>query len=78
MSKVIRESDGTLFVLAHQEIRIILGERIKDTWWLECDEKGNVSDGNNDGVLKNMTIHCKIPKGKEDIDISTLSENCLK
>lgn len=76
--KIIRKVDNTLYILATEETRTILNKRIKETWWLECDKDGNISDGNKDGVLKNMKLHCKIPDNCDDLDISSLSEDCLK
>lgn len=77
MKKVIRKKGNTNFVLTDERIEIIDGIRFKNAYWLECDENGNISDGNKDDIIQHQTILCKIPDGKEDIDLSTLSEDCL-
>lgn len=76
--KVIRKKGDVFFLLLDEAIEIIGGIKFKNSYWLECDEKGNISDGNKDGIVQNQTVLCRIPNGKEDIDLSTLSENCLE
>lgn len=56
-------SDG-LYTLKHSEIRIIKGERYKDTFWIRSDGKTKI-------------ILCRIPKNCKDIDIKSLTEGCL-
>lgn len=76
--KVIRKKGDVFFLLLDERIQTIGGVKFKNSYWLECDEYGNISDGNKDGIVQNQTILCRIPKGKKDIDLSTLSEDCFE
>lgn len=78
MKKVIRKKADKHFVLVDERIVEYFGKKYKSAYFLECDKDGNISDGNKDGIISNETITCKIPNGKEDIDLSTLSEDCLE
>lgn len=77
MEKIIRKKGNTNFVAVDTLHREVLGSKIADVFWIECDLEGNISDGNNDGVLKTELIICKVPEGRVSLDISTLSEDCL-
>lgn len=78
MKPIIRKDKNTYFKLVDEYYEIHGSQKFKNSYWLECDKDGNISDGNNDGVLKNKTLVCIIPEGKVDIDLRTLSEDCLK
>ena len=77
MKKIIRKKGDTYFIATHQHNEVRNGVRVKNVYWLECDEKGNIGYVNKDGIIKNETIICRIPEVRSDIDISTLNENCL-
>ena len=75
---IIRKFENTFFRMTDSEVEIRAGIKVKNSYWLECDANGNIADGNNDGVLQNRTLICRIPDHKHDIDLSTLNENCLQ
>lgn len=76
--KVIRKIGNTFYVLSFQTILEMFGKKYKDSWWLECDEEGNVKDSNKNGKIDRKSYLCVIPEGCNDIDLSTLSEDCLE
>lgn len=78
IKQIIRKRNGKFFKLMDARITNYNGVLIKDSYWLECFENGEIGDGDKNGKIENHTIHCKIPKGKTDIDLSTLSEDCLE
>lgn len=67
--KIIRKFRSSHYILKDSRIE----NGYKDTFWIECDEKGNVLRDNP----KTMTLLCKIPEGYQDLDLTTLSEDCL-
>ena len=75
---IIRKRNGKRFRLMDAQVLEVFGVLVKDSYWIECNENGQVSDGDSDGKIDHHTIRCRIPKGHSDIDLSTLSENCLE
>lgn len=80
MSNKVRKNKDGLFFTPIEERRFIGldGKQRKMVTYSECDKDGNIGDGNEDGTISYETILCIIPEDKQDIDLSTLSENCLK
>ena len=75
---IIRKRQGKRFRLTDQRIEKFGDQLFKNSYWLECDANGIIADGDKNGIIEHHTILCKIPKGKTDIDLSTLSEDCLE
>lgn len=75
--KIIRERKGKLFVAIDSVVYPVFGKMMQNVFWVECDKEGNVADGDEDGQIDNHMIICRVPDGKESLDISSLKEDCL-
>ncbi len=76
-SKIIREFQGKKYVCVDAIQRHVLGALVADTYWVECNANGDVTDTDADGIISNLTLMCKVPEGHENLDVSTLDKNCL-
>jgi hypothetical protein len=74
---IIKKINGVSYILKDQRIIEEFGKIYKDSFWIECDEKGNVKDVNGDGEISYKNILCNIPEGASDIDLDSLKESCL-
>lgn len=63
--KVIKEFEGKKIYLVDQVTVEEFGVRKKYSFWRTTDDK------------EHFHFMCKIPENKEDIDVSTLSLDCL-
>lgn len=70
---VVKVINGVSYTLMNQQLIKRDGQLYKSSYWLE----GAGYDTNNDGEIANMSLECKIPQGKSDIDLATLDANCL-
>ena len=77
-NQVIKPRGNTFFKLADTKKQTYFGERFNNSYWIECDREGNIKDHNKDGVVQTRELLCKIPEGKDDIDVATLQDDCLK
>ena len=75
--KVIRKVEDKFFIAVDERVQDFLGRKVKAVTFLECDANGNISDGNHDGIISSQIIHCTLKPGMDDLDISTLREDCL-
>ena len=73
----IRKFWGVPHRLKHTTLTEEFGKKYKDTFWIECDEKGNTVDINGDGTISHQHMLCFIKPGQDDIDLATLKEECL-
>ena len=72
--KVIKVVGDISYVLMHQTPPYLRNRVLyKNSYWLE----GAGYDTNDDGVIANIQMECKIPEGKDDLDLSSISESCL-
>lgn len=74
----IRKRGNTFFKNVDSRVRKLDGELFNDSYWIECDEAGNTVDHDGNGFVDSRTLLCKIPDGHDDIDLSTLSDDCLE
>ena len=71
--KIIREFQDKYYILKDSRISVYRGVNYRDTFWIECDNEGNVVENNP----QTKNILCKIPYNCKDIDLSQLKTDCL-
>ena len=70
---IIRPLNGLLFKATSSIFVNSESGRVKEIYWVNCDEDGNLLDK---GVKPKIQI-CKLKEGQDDIDITSLSNDCL-
>ncbi len=63
--KVIKTYEGKQIYLVHHHITVRNHVRYKNSFWRTLDD------------TEHFEFECKIPYGKEDIDLSTLHIDCI-
>ena len=72
--KVVKIVEDISYVLMHQTPPYLRnGILYKNSYWLE----GAGYDTNDDGIIANIELECKIPQGKKDLILADISESCL-
>ncbi len=64
-NKVIKEYNGKQIYLVDERIEVNFGVKYKLSFWRTLDD------------TEHFKFECKIPEGKEDIDLATLKMDCI-